>query len=168
MQNSFPTPGGTSPVRSYRTSVLLLALVILAALAPQPGAAGKGTNWCRRDPGLSIGGQEVHINFYADPAMLQWADDPIRLVVTVPVDKERVTEVLYVDDGFGYGYDLVIQTSTTLKSSNAGIDIVVAAYAPAGGRFIPMEVELVPVTTGKKPTYAKGTSDQWVSMKGTV
>ena len=168
MLRSSHTPGGTLWPSARRAPLLLLSLLVLVAPAFHTSAAAKGTGWCRVDPGLSIGGRETHINLFAEASMLEWADGPIQLVVTVPQGDEGVTTLLYMDSGFGYGYDLVIKTSKTLKDSSSGIDIVVEAYAPAGGRYLAMQVELVPVSAGKSPTYAKGTSDQWVTLKGKV
>jgi hypothetical protein len=168
MPNSSHTPGGTLWPSARRTLLLLLGLLVLVAPAFHTSAAAKGTSWCRVDPGLSIGGRETHINLLAEDSMLRWADGPIQLVVTVPQGDEGKTKLLYMDSGFGYGYDLVIKPSGTLKDSSSGIDIIVQAYAPAGGRYLAMQVELVPVSAGKSPTYAKGSSDQWIALKGKV
>lgn len=168
MLSSSRTPSGPLSPYARRTLVLLAGLLLLAAPAFQAGAAAKGTGWCRVDPGLLIGGREAHINLYADDRMLDAASGPITLIVTVPAGDEGVTSLLYMDGGFGHGYELVIQTSRTLKNSSAGIDVVVEAFAPARGRYLELKVELVPVDAGKSPVYAKGTSDRWVGLKGKV
>ena len=142
--------------------------MLMLSIAVGSGSASAGRSWCRVDPGLSIGGQEAHINVYADPAILTKVTGPTTLIVTVPVGKEGKTKLLYMDDGFGYSYDLVIRTSTALKDSSTGIDITVQAFTPAGNTMVEMQVELVPVDLGKTPTYAKGVSDKWIALKGKV
>ena len=125
-------------------------------------------SWCKADPGLMIGGREAHINLYSYEEMLAAATGPVKLVVTVPVGKEGRTELLYMDAGFGHGYELVVKKSAQLKDCSSGIDVTVEAYAPATDGLLPVQVELVPVSADKNPATAKGTANQWIAVKGKV
>lgn len=151
-------------------SAKLLAGVILAAVPTieLAGPALAGRTWCKTDPGLRIGGRETHINLYSYREMFDAATGPVKLVVTVPVGDEGKTELLYMDDGFNHGYELVIKRSKDLKNSSAGIDILVQAFAPASNGALPVKVEVVPVDRGKNPMFRKGQANQWIPVKGKI
>jgi hypothetical protein len=148
----------------------LFAGAALAALPTVEYAAPAmaGRTWCKTDPGLRVGGKETHVNLYSYQEMFDAATGPVLLIVTVPVGDEGKTELLYMDEGFRHGYDLVVKESIDLKDSSTGIDILVEAYAPATDGELPVKVEVVPVDRGKKPKFRKGQANQWIPVRGKI
>src|SRR5690348_16522067 len=121
--------------RTRRDAARLLALSALALPAGlRVGTAGASIRWCRSDPGLRVGDLEFHVNLASDQAMLGEASGPVKLIVHVPSAYEAETELLDLDDGFGFSYELTVRASDALDDQGAGIDIVVEVYAPAADR----------------------------------
>ena len=143
------------------------ALVATGGMMQAP-AASAARSWCRADPILSIGGHEAHINLYSWSEMFAAATGPIQVIVSVPEGDEGVVELLYADNGFGHGYELTIHVSDLATERSAGIDIVVEALAPAADDTIPVQLELVPVTTGLPSKVHRGKANQWITMRGKI
>jgi hypothetical protein len=154
--------------RLHSRAPLLLSLLAVFLVATAQGALA-GRTWCYRDPALLIGGREAHINVASYEEMLGAATGPVQLVVTVPSGREGRTQLLSMDDGFGFSYSLTVKKSSTLKhSETTGIEIIVEAYAPARDGGLPVLVELDPIT-GTWPTRtAKGSANRWITLRGKV
>jgi hypothetical protein len=137
----------------------LSALALPAAL--RSGTARASIRWCRADPGLRVGDQEFHVNLASDQAMLDDATGKVALVVHVPPTYAAETELLDLDDGFGFSYDLKVQESDHLDDQN-GIDIVVEVYAPATDDTLPVKVEVDPIDRQGGTKQRKGNANEWI------
>src|SRR5262249_42049998 len=154
--------------RGFTTRLLTGAALAALPTVKLADSALAGRTWCKADPGLRVGGRETHITLSSFLDMMDAATGPVRLVVTVPDGAEGETELFYMDDGFGCGYDLVVEKSNDLKDSSVGIDLLVNAFAPAADGELPVKVEVVPVDRGKKPKFRKGYANEWLDVMGKV
>ena len=152
--------------RAILHRVALPALVLPAALASHDAAALR--TWCKADPVVKIGTQlaDIWMSSYVD--MLLSATGPIQLVITVPVGV--ATAPILNDLGFGRGYKVSFQQSSTLRATASNIPFRVSAYAPAKDGTLPVKVEVVPrllslnVLSLLKPVSATGRANSWVAL----
>lgn len=151
-----------------RRRVIRLAGAAMAAALPIAtfaNGAEAGRGWCRHDPVVKIDGQVVDIWVSSYQEMYDLATGAVIVVVKVP--KGATAELLAVDQGFGYGYDIRFETSDNLTRNSAHTQVRVSVYAPASTKELPVRVEFSPRSTGPLSEYESeyGTANSWVVIK---
>ena len=152
--------------RPTRRQVLPLlgaaALAFPAALRAREAAAI--LTWCRTDPLFLVDDKLVDVTLASEAAMLAQATGPVRLVLTVPVGSTVTT--LFVDAGFGHGYDIAFATAEDLKRTATGPQVRAAVLAPAAAPDLPVRVYYTTLTKiGRvlfRSTAVDGWSNAWI------
>ena len=168
-----------------RTAARLLALSALALpVALQPESGNASVRWCKVDPGLRIGDRDAHLTVSSHLAMKTAATGAIEVIVHVPQGYAGLVQLLHPEDqGFGFGYALTeVRQSPDLNAIAGGVEIVVAALAPASDNTLPVKVEVavIPSTRddaasarasgarrhakGAATHSAKGRANEWIAV----
>ena len=128
--------------QALRRSIIgvFVSLLLLGGLAA-PAGAGRG--WCRSDPIIRVGNTVVQVWIAIPEEEQASVTGAINLVITVPRGTPR--EVLYTDPGFnGFG-ERITWVEVGAMPSDGTLPVSVAVSVPtAGGRYLPMQVEVVP------------------------
>lgn len=102
----------------------LLAIVFLL----QPQSAGAVLDWCKSDPVLDIGDKRAHVYVSGPNDLLGAVTGPTVVEITVPVGVP--VHIVSTDEGFGYGWDVRVAESDTLRVAKQGIEVRVRTYVP--------------------------------------
>lgn len=152
----------------------MLRMIGAAAVVAVPAlgvaqSASAGRAWCRVDPLFTIDGYHFDIALSADEAMLASASGLRQITLRIP--KGSVAELIFQDQGFGYGYTYKIiddrRQSSIQNFSSVGVEVV----APAKDSTIPMGVTLMSIdktATMANTTTVYGTANSTVSWYGKV
>jgi hypothetical protein len=103
----------------------LLALVFLL----QASGAGAVIEWCRSDPVVEIGGEQMYVYLSGPVDLLDAATGPT--VVEIQVPPGVPVTLVSTDQGFGYGWDVRFAESADLNVTGRGTKVRVGAYVPA-------------------------------------
>ena len=121
------------------------ALALAPGLAFPPGA-GAFRRWCRVDPVFRIGGQtaQVWVSAYVKDMRQAraLATGKTKLVLAVPAGVE--VRHLASDDGFGYGYKIVVEEAADLDRKGGVLPVRVAVTVPMANDRVPIRAEFVP------------------------
>jgi hypothetical protein len=178
--------GSDSRARPRRLP-LVLTLVAILSVAGGVEGAGAFRGWCRADPQFQIGGDLVLVTIDAQVrdmrAARRLSTGPIRIVLTVPTGTRA--KYLASNDGFGQGYDVVIEHSHELNVTGERIPVQVAVYVPLSDSAVAIRTSFVPAgsadqahvksapgrSAGKgrnngvlMPGDASGTANEWIVM----
>ena len=142
---------------------LALLLPILLALGVQGADARRG--WCRVDPVVEIAGQTAHIWVASTTEMRKAASGPVQIVVTLPEGITGREIPAESGAGFGFGIKVKFKESEQLRAARAGVQVRVAAHAPAHDQSLPVRLSFKPVGRGLlSPGAAVGVANDWVSL----
>ena len=150
--------------------------VLALLLALQAQSVGAGIGWCSRDPIFELGGRRGHVYVEAPETMLDVANGPVRVDITVP--KGVPVELLDTDDGFGWKpdpYDVrfhehnewVIENDRKDKNGDgypSQFKIRIEVRAPTS-LPTPLPVRVRFVTNDGTETIADGLSDNAVVVR---
>ena len=156
-----------------RLTPLLGLLALLLALQVNP--AGAGIGWCSRDPNFELGGRRGHVYVESQETMLQEANGPVEVEITVPSGVE--TRLISTDDGFGWNpaYKVTFREHPEWVIDNDSNDrdgdgytnqfkIRIEVRAPTRGAVsLPVVVKFV--ANDGTVTVAEGVSNDWVVVK---
>lgn len=150
--------------RSLSTIIALVAILAVVT------SASAGRAWCRADPVLIINGDVVDIQVSSSLKMYSSATGPIDMVVYV--ERGTRANVILQDFGFGYGYDIRIET---VRNLDRGVRARVEMNAPAEDSSLPVAVHGTRVGTGLSGLFggrldllwlgtAEGSANEWVVL----
>ncbi len=134
--------------RPTRRRLLRLLAGAAAALVPAlgPGEAGAFRRWCRVDPVFRIAGQTAHVFVAARVRSMRQARElatgPTALRLAVPAGVEA--RLLACDDGFGWGYDVVVEEAADLGGAGPVIPVRVSVTVPMAAGDIRVRAAFVP------------------------
>jgi hypothetical protein len=151
-----------------KTLSTALALVAVFAVVT---SASAGRAWCRADPVLIVDGDVVDIQVSSSLEMFGSATGPIQMVVKV--ERGTRANVLLQDFGFGYGYNIKIET---VRSLERGVLAQVEIFAPARDSSLPVTVHGTHISTnvlgflfGQQRLLwfgnASGSANQWITLQ---
>jgi hypothetical protein len=142
--------------------------VPLALLLPTH-AAEAGRQWCQVDPVFRfVNADEPNLEVTASVSVATelGADvdttGPIQIILTVPEDIQP--ELLSQDEGFGFGYDIAVETSDQGARSRRQVRVVVAARVPATDRHR-VRLEFVPDGAVEDADASEGWTNDWVIVR---
>jgi hypothetical protein len=175
-------------IRAYpRRFPLVLTLLAILSVAGGVNGAGAFRGWCRADPQFQIGGELVLVTIDARVPNMSAARElstaPISILLTVPAG----TQAWYLasNDGFGHGYDVVIEHSHELKVTDERIPVHVAVLVPMSDSSVAIRTAFTPAgsaaqakddeTHGRSagegrnngvlsPGTASGTANEWIEL----
>jgi hypothetical protein len=135
----------------------LLALMFLLHAA----GAGAVIEWCRFDPVVEIGGEQMVVYLSGPVDLLDAATAPT--VVEIEVPPGVPVTLISTDQGFGHGWDVRFAESASLNGSGGGIKVRVRTYVPADAD-LPVMMQ---VTDGAGAVLAEvtGTTNAWQVVK---
>ena len=145
--------------------MLITATMALLALLVGTMPAQAGVTWCRADPIFSVNGKIAHVYVSTYHENLNKAMAPTRVKITVPAGAS--TKLLYMDNGFGYGYDVTFHQSRSLSVTSSGTQVKVEVYVPATKRQ-PVIVEFLPASLGYVTLKRNGTTNGWVTFTAVI
>ena len=103
----------------------LLALVFLL----HASGAGAVIEWCRFDPVVDIGGEQMFVYLSGPVDLLDAATGPT--VVEIEVPPGVPVTLVSTDQGFGHGWDVRFAESASLNGAGGGTKVRVRTYVPA-------------------------------------
>jgi hypothetical protein len=149
----------------YRTVLALLFVALAAQLQPATASIG----WCKTDPKISVGGHIAHIYISSPTDILNSALGPTKVVVTVPTGYAASAEVLYQDNGFGFGYEVsFVESSDLTVDRNGNIQILATIKVPALviGTSVKVELALADGTT--VISKSNGSVNSIIKIRGAI
>ena len=142
-----------------RLGTLFLVGVLALMCCVTPAAAGRV--WCKADPVIKVDGQVVDVLVSSSIEMRTAQTGPIVIVITVPLGTSA--GVYATDNGFGAGYAITIQQSSSIKTTTTTTSIQVAVFAPATNSTLPVTVKVTPRSVGPvHAASAEGRANRWV------
>jgi hypothetical protein len=154
---------GAEVVRRISLSAMICVLALLVLAMP----ASASVRWCRTDPVVDFNGMttNTYVSTYAE-ALHGAVTGPTKVVYRLPSGVK--SRLRYTDNGFGYGYDVVFEYDKRMKVNPDGtIPVEILVHVPAG-KPMPIIVEWEPVSVGAVTASAKGTTNKWITVRGTV
>lgn len=115
-------------IRPFRRGVPLLGVLALL-LALTTAQAGAIIGWCKTDPIVRIDNRVLDIGVASHERILESSTGPTLVRIFVPAGLR--TEVLEIDRGFGYGWEIDWVRSQVLEVTEQGIPVRVAVRVPS-------------------------------------
>lgn len=156
-----------SSPRFTRRHVLRLlggsALTVAGATLVLPESGGAARVWCRTDPTFSVDGMIGNVYVSGELDRAYDTTGPIQLTFYAPTGS--VVELLAVDPGFGFGYDIRIAYDDGLKNDAKAIGLAIEVLVPSVSDKLPILVEFVPDGTILVADAKVGATNQIVRVK---
>lgn len=139
------------------------AAALVPALALRPDRASAAVSWCRTDPLFQVGTKQVDVTIGTYDTMFTDAVAPVQIILWTPLNVP--VNLLWSDDGFGFGYDITYAVDPTLKGGKDNPQVRVQVMAPAT-TSIPVSVYYSTMTGDKKLEFRSsehaGASNQFI------
>ena len=149
--------------RSLTRRYVLSAIAGASALAVARTPADAARVWCRTDPVFKIDGQVVDVWVVSDVAMRSAASGPTTIALTVPANS--TAECIAMDRGFGYGYAISIERSSSLMRTPDSTPVVVSVRVPSADGALPVGIDLISRSPGGVTGgSASGLANGWVVL----
>jgi hypothetical protein len=151
--------------RSFARLVGAAGLVAIGGVkAVNPALAARA--WCRTDPYVRIGGKEARVYVVS---FKDGTDDvstgPIEVIFRFP--RGLRSELLWVDDGFGLGYDVRFEPDRKLRLRRDGrFPVRVNVVVPASRDDLVVGAEFEPAAVGRVTARAAGQTNDPVRLVG--
>lgn len=156
----------SSPRFTRRHALRLLAgsaLTVAGATLVAPRSVGATRVWCRTDPTFRVNGIVGNVYVSGELDVAYDTTGPIQLTFFAPTGS--VVELLAVDPGFGYGYDIRVAYDEGLKDDEKAIGLAIEVLVPSVSDKLPILVEFVPDGTILVADKKVGATNQVVRVK---
>lgn len=158
----------TTRAFSRRSRCRLVLALLALVLAAQAQSAAAGISWCKTDPKIDVGGHVAHIYIYSPNDILDSAVGPNEVVVAVPPGYAPTAQVLYMDNGFGFGHRVSFVESGDLKADRRGIQILVSILVPSSANSTSVKAELAGADGTTVIASKNGLVNNVIKVRGTI
>ena len=124
-----------------------------------------GLNWCRADPIVRIDGRRLDIGVEALESMLDNRTGPVKVRVQIP--EESSYSLVYADNGFGLGYDVVPVRLAGLEREPGRAQYRVRVYCPSSGNEL-VRIYSDPLDSNHGSSFNNGFANDWITTSGSV
>ena len=128
-----------------------------------PESVGAARVRCRTDPTFRVNGIVGNVYVSGELDVAYDTTGPIQLTFFAPTGS--VVELLAVDPGFGYGYDIRIAYDDDLKNDETAVGLAIEVLMPSVSDKLPILVEFFPDGTILVADNKVGTTNQVVRVK---